>query len=34
VNEVEKLTGLDFFRALPAAEQTRLERTNRELPAH
>jgi DNA/RNA endonuclease G (NUC1) len=33
VNQVEKLTGLDFFGALPTAEQNRLERTVRELPA-
>jgi DNA/RNA endonuclease G (NUC1) len=26
VDEVQKLTGLDFFSALPAAEQKRLER--------
>jgi endonuclease G len=32
VNQVEKLTGLDFFDALPAAEQNRLERTNKTLP--
>jgi endonuclease G, mitochondrial len=31
VNQVEKLTGLDFFAALPAAEQNRLERTAKEL---
>jgi endonuclease G len=33
VNQVEKLTGLDFFSALPAAEQNRLERTVNSLPA-
>jgi endonuclease G len=33
VNNVEKLTGLDFFAALPAAEQNRLERQVNELPA-
>jgi DNA/RNA endonuclease G (NUC1) len=27
VNQVETFTGLDFFNALPAAEQNRLERT-------
>lgn len=32
VNEVEKLTGLDFFSALPAAEQNRLERASKPLP--
>jgi endonuclease G len=32
VNQVEKLTGLDFFSALPAAEQSRLEKTAKELP--
>ena len=32
VNQVEKLTGLNFFNALPAAEQNRLERTIKELP--
>lgn len=31
VTQVEKLTGLDFFSALPAAEQARLERTVNEL---
>jgi hypothetical protein len=33
VNQVEKFTGLDFFDALPAAEQNRLERTVKSLPA-
>ena len=33
VNQVEKLTGFNFFDGLPAAEQNRLERTVRELPA-
>jgi endonuclease G len=33
VNQVEKLTGLDFFDALPAAEQNRLERAVKTLPA-
>jgi endonuclease G len=33
VNNVEKLTGLDFFATLPAAEQNRLERQVNELPA-
>ena len=32
VNQVEKLTGLDFFNALPAAEQNRLERAVTALP--
>ena len=32
VNQVEKLTGLDFFSALPAAEQNRLEKTVKALP--
>ncbi len=32
VNQVEKLTGLNFFDALPAAEQNRLERTVNALP--
>jgi len=32
VNEVQKLTGLNFFATLPAAEQTRLERTAKTLP--
>jgi endonuclease G len=34
VNEVEKLTGLNFYDALPAAEQKRLERTTNGLPGH
>jgi endonuclease G len=33
VDEVERLTGLDFFSTLPAAEQKRLEKAVRELPA-
>jgi endonuclease G len=33
VAQVEKLTGLDFFNALPADEQHRLERITRNLPA-
>lgn len=33
VNQVERLTGLDFFGALPADEQNRLERTVNALPA-
>jgi endonuclease G len=33
VTNVEKLTGLDFFAALPATEQNRLERQVNELPA-
>jgi endonuclease G, mitochondrial len=33
VNQVEKLTGLNFFDALPVADQNRLERTVRTLPA-
>ena len=33
VNHVEKLTGLNFFNGLPAAEQTQLERTSKTLPA-
>jgi endonuclease G len=32
VNQVETSTGLDFFDALPAAEQNRLERTAKSLP--
>ena len=32
VNQVETFTGLDFFNALPAAEQNRLERTVKSLP--
>ena len=32
VNQVEKLTGLDFFSALPADEQTRLERATKMIP--
>jgi endonuclease G len=33
VDQVEKLTGLDFFGALPAAEQSGLERAVNALPA-
>ena len=33
VDNVEKLTGLDFFADLPAAEQSRLERQVNEPPA-
>jgi endonuclease G len=33
VKQVEKMTGLDFFSALPAAEQKRLEQTVKTLPA-
>jgi len=32
VNQVEILTGLDFFSALPSAEQSRLEKTAKALP--
>lgn len=32
VDQVEKLTGLDFFAALPAEEQSRLERVAANLP--
>jgi DNA/RNA endonuclease G (NUC1) len=32
VSQVKKLTGLDFFSALPAAEQNRLERAVTALP--
>jgi endonuclease G len=32
VNQVERLTGLDFFTALPADEQNRLERTTKTIP--
>jgi DNA/RNA endonuclease G (NUC1) len=32
VNQVEKFTGLDFFGALPAEEQDRLQRTANTLP--
>jgi endonuclease G len=32
VDQVEKLTGLDFFGALPATEQNRLEQAVQELP--
>ena len=34
VHQVENLTGLDFFNALPAAEQNRLEGTVKSLPAN
>lgn len=34
VKQVEKMTGLDFYGALPSAEQTRLERTANNLPAN
>jgi endonuclease G len=34
VNQVEKLTGLNFFQALPADEQSRLERAARMIPGH
>jgi endonuclease G len=33
VNQVEKLTGLDFFGSLPVEEQSRLERRVKALPA-
>jgi endonuclease G len=33
VDQVEKLTGLDFFSSLPATEQTRLEQVVNALPA-
>jgi len=32
VNQVEKLTGLNFFDALPAEEQNKLEKTSKALP--
>jgi hypothetical protein len=32
VNQVEKLTGLNFFDALPATEPNQLERTVNTLP--
>jgi len=33
VDQVERLTGLDFFASLPAAEQSRLERMTNGLPS-
>lgn len=33
VNEVQKLTGLNFFDTLPASERNRLERTAKNLPS-
>ncbi len=34
VSQVEKVTGLDFFSALPASEQRKLESAANALPAH